>query len=169
MQLRCPKCLSPVQIPDRLSRYFGMPVACHLCRHVFAVPPQSPVHDKSPAHDSGVPRHLIAPLDRSVSAMRSSHERRCPSCRRSIRLPGPDPAIGPLGLLCPYCQARFTLHSAGGIRPLPLATVLGVGIMLGLAVLWLDRQGLIALRQIELTERLLDAGRILRQWTAWRH
>jgi len=158
MQLRCPRCRSLVEVPVQLNRYFGMPVACHLCRHVFAVPPQNPLDD------SALPHRLVGPLDRSVSAARCSHERACPCCQHRIRLPGFDPAIGPLALSCLYCRTRFTLREGGGIRPGLVAAAFGGGIVLGLLLLWLDHEGVIALRQLHAMERLVEGARLVRQW-----
>lgn len=163
MQLCCPRCRSPVEVPHQLSRFFNMPVACHLCRRVFAVPPQGPLHD-SPAPNNSVPNSLLRALDRSISAERCSHERTCPACLRTIRIPGLDPAIGPLDLSCPYCQANFRLEAGGGIQPRIIAVALGLGIVIGLAVLWLDHEGMIALRQLQLAEPLREWARQLRHW-----
>ena len=173
MQLCCPRCRSPVEVPHQLSRFFNMPVACHLCRRVFAVPPQGPLHDSpvpnSPAPNNSVPNNsvpnsLLRALDRSSSAERCSHERTCPACLRTIRIPGLDPAIGPLDLSCPYCQANFRLEAGGGIQPRIIAVALGLGIVIGLAVLWLDHEGMIALRQLQLAEPLREWARQLRHW-----
>jgi len=168
MQLCCPRCQSPVEVPHQLSRFFNMPVACHLCRRVFAVPPQGPLHDSpvpnSPVPNNSVPNSLLRALDRSISAERCSHERTCPACLRTIRIPGLDPAIGPLDLSCPYCQANFRLEAGGGIQPRIIAVALGLGIVIGLAVLWLDHEGMIALRQLQLAEPLREWARQLRHW-----
>ena len=168
MQLCCPRCRSPVEVPHQLSRFFNMPVACHLCRRVFAVPPQGPLHDSpvpnSPVPNNSVPNSLMRALDRSISAERCSHERTCPACLRTIRIPGLDPAIGPLDLSCPYCQANFRLEAGGGIQPRIIAVALGLGIVIGLAVLWLDHEGMIALRQLQLAEPLREWARQLRHW-----
>ena len=162
MPLRCPRCRSLVEVPDQLSRYFSMPVSCHTCQRVFAVPPQIPFHD------SGVPYSPVQQLERSVSAERTSHERSCPACRRRVRLPGLDPAIGPLELCCPYCRALICLRKATGVRAGFVASALGLGIVLGLAVLWLDHQGMIALRQLHLTEMFLEQTRALQDLvTEW--
>ena len=160
MPLRCPRCRSLVELPDQLNRYFDMPAACHMCQRVFAVPPQTPFHD------SGVPYSLVRQMDRSISAQRCSHERACPSCRRRVRIPGLDPAIGPLDLSCPYCRARFHLQATGGINPCLIATALGLGIVFGLGLLWLDHQNLVALHQLPLSEMLLEQVRQLRTWAA---
>ena len=158
MPLRCPRCRSLVEVPNQLNRFFNMPVACHICRRIFAAPPQSPLHD------SAVPQRLVGPLDRSISAERCSHERACPSCRRPVRLPGLDRSIGPLDLSCPYSRARFRLEASGGISPRVIAAALGLGLVFGLAVLWLDHQGIIALRQLRLTQTVLDWARDMRHW-----
>lgn len=162
MPLRCPRCRSLVDVPDHLHRYFGMPVACHLCSQVFTAPPQSPLHDND------LPQSLVRSLDRSISVTRCHHERSCPSCQRRVRLPGLDPAIGPLDLSCPYCRARFTLQGSSGVRPQVIAVALGLGMIVGLVVLWLDHEGLIALHQLRLPDTLLDRAQQARQWiTGW--
>lgn len=160
MPLRCPRCRSLVEIPNQLTRYFDMPVACHMCRRVFAVQPLNPVQE------SGVPQTLVQQMGRSISAERCSHERACPSCHRRVRIPGLHPTVGPLDLSCPYCRARFQLHAAGGISPFCLMVALGLGIILGLVVLWIDHQGLIALHQLPLTEVMRDWAQQLRDWAA---
>ena len=111
-----------------------------------------------------MPNSLLRALDRSISAERCSHERTCPACLRTIRIPGLDPAIGPLDLSCPYCQANFRLEAGGGIQPRIIAVALGLGIVIGLAVLWLDHEGMIALRQLQLAEPLREWARQLRHW-----
>lgn len=162
MPLRCPRCRSLVEVPDQLNRYFGMPVSCHMCQRVFAVPPQSPFHDSS------VPYSPVRQLERSISAERSNHERSCPVCRRRVRLPGLDTAIGPLDLSCPYCRAQICLQNATGVRPRFIASALSLGIVFGLAVLWLNHQGMIALHQLHLTEIVLEQTWALQDWvTEW--
>ena len=149
------------------------PVLQHACRLSsvptgFAVPPQGPLHDSPVPNNSvpnnSVPNSLLRALDRSISAERCSHERTCPACLRTIRIPGLDPAIGPLDLSCPYCQANFRLEAGGGIQPRIIAVALGLGIVIGLAVLWLDHEGMIALRQLQLAEPLREWARQLRHW-----
>ena len=162
MQLCCPRCRSLVEVPDKLSRFFNMPVACHLCGRVFAVPPQSPLDD------GHMPHSRLRPLDRSISAERCSHERSCPSCQRPVRIPGLDPAIGPLDLSFPYCEAEFRLQAGGGIGLYAISVTFGLGIVLGLVILWLDHEGIIALHRLQLTEMLLEWARQLRQWAGTR-
>ena len=153
MKLRCPQCRLLIELPHRLERYFGMPLACYHCRHVFRVP------ERNPSQDRNGPQGRARPLGCPVSAERSNHERECPACDRRIRIPGPDPDIGPLDLSCPYCGGRFTLQAGRGGHGLIIMLALAGGIGIGLLVLWLDNQGLIALDQLRVAKILIDLGR----------
>ena len=101
MYLRRTHCHHTVTIPERLTRYFDLPVRCHACRRVFTVPPQRPRDDVVPA---GVPRRQ---LDRSVSARRHHHPIRCPACAARLHLAGRSAPVVTVNLTCPQCGAGF--------------------------------------------------------------
>jgi len=169
MKLHCPRCRRLVGLPDRLNRYFGMPVACYHCAHVFAVPPQNPRRrgghpgghpgDHPGDHQGGPRAKLDHPQERSVSAERSHHARRCPACARQMRLPGSDPAIGPLNLSCPYCGVMISIPGGRELRFGFILAALGFGVGAGLLVLWMDHQGLIALDRLHITRWLTGLAR----------
>ena len=158
MQLRCPYCRSLVRIDDTMRRYFGMPVGCHECARVFVVPPQSPLHD------SALPADAVRPLDRSVSANRCFHERRCNSCGNTARLPGLERPVANIVMNCPYCGAAFESGRARGIRTGPVMLALVAGIGAGCGVLWLDHAGLIALQNLDMSRLLMDLKFAVRDW-----
>ncbi len=157
MQLRCPYCRSLVGLPDAMRRYFGMPVTCHDCRHAFVVPPQNPLHD------AAIPADTVRPLDRSISAVRCSHEHGCRRCGHRFRIAGLDPPPVRISLACPYCDAPVGYGGPRGLAPGAVVTVLILGILAGGRVLWLDHQGLIALRNLEASQLLLEWKHALRR------
>ncbi len=148
MQLTSPHCQNALSVPDRLRRYYDMPVRCHRCRRVFTVQRQGPRDDFGPAHD------IRRPFDRSVSARQSHHLIVCHVCNAELRVPGrardglmsPDT---PLRLSCPCCAAGFPYHGTGDTARLDrLIMILCAGIVTGSAVLWGQHEGYIELRNL---------------------
>jgi len=161
MQLTCPHCQDALTVPDRLRRYYDMPVRCHHCRHVFAVPRQRPRDDFGPAHDAR------RPLDRSVSARQVHHIISCHGCGADLRVPGRRQdgqrrTDGPVRLSCPYCHAGFPHHGAGDTARLDgLIIILCAGIAAGGAVLWGHHEGYIELRNLAGSTWLADLRQML--------
>jgi predicted Zn finger-like uncharacterized protein len=148
MQLTCPHCQNALSVPDRLRRYYDMPVRCHHCSHVFTVQRQGPRDDFGPAHE------IRRPLDRSVSARQVHHFIICHVCGAELRVPGRarngriSPAT-PLRLSCPYCAAGFPYHETGDAAHLDwMIMILCAGIAIGGAVLWGHHEGYIELRNL---------------------
>lgn len=68
-----------------------------------------------------------------------------------------------ISLTCPYCEAPLDYGGARGLAPGAVVTVLILGIVAGGAVLWLDHQGLIAIRNLEASQLLLEWKYALRR------
>ena len=158
MRLRCHYCRSLVRIAEAMRRYFGMPVHCRECARVFVVPPQSPLYD------SALLANSVRPLDRSVSAARCFHERICRASRRKVRLPGLErPADDPV-MRCSHCDAELGTSGARGIGITPVILALVIGISAGCGMLWLDRAGLITLRNLDASRLLITMKARVRDW-----
>ena len=146
MQLECPNCRGGLVVPDRLRRYYDMPVRCQACRHVFTVKRRTPHDAAGTLQDAG------QPLDRSISARQNHHRVVCHHCGASLRVPGRDghrPDAEPLPLTCPYCLATFCHHDIGNTTWLDRLIIgLGAAIIVGGGILWGQYEGFIELRNL---------------------
>ena len=164
MHLECPHCQAALRVPDRLRRYYDMPVRCYRCRHVFTVARQGPRDNSGPTHDAR------QSLDRSVSAQQSHHMTRCHGCGAALRVPGrqepgrqepgrqepgrQEPGAqhpsGPLSVTCPHCLALFQHHGPDTTAHLDRLMIgLVAGIAMGCLVLWGHNEGYVELRHLD--------------------
>lgn len=152
MQLECPNCRGGLVVPDRLRRYYDMPVRCQACRHVFTVKRRTP-HDAA----GGALQDAGQSLDRSVSARQDHHRVACHHCGAGLRVPGqngpgpdgPRPDGEPLTLTCPYCHAIFCHHDIVNTAWLDRLIIgLGAAIIAGGGILWGQYEGFIELRNL---------------------
>ncbi len=64
MLLRCPHCDDEANIPNALSQYENVPIACHACGGFFFAPPADPddpiLRDDSPLAKSNRPSKALA-------------------------------------------------------------------------------------------------------------
>jgi hypothetical protein len=90
MILRCPHCDDEANIPNALSHYENMPIACHACGGFFFAPPPDP-HDPAPRHPGTMPRS-----DRQIE---------CAACHIPVLIPDIDAADARHKFSCPACHA----------------------------------------------------------------
>ena len=90
MILRCPHCDNEANIPNALSHYENMPIACHACGGFFFAPPPDP-HDPAPRHPGVMPRS-----DRQIE---------CAACHIPVLIPDIDAADARHKFSCPACHA----------------------------------------------------------------
>ncbi|MGB2294550.1 MAG: hypothetical protein ACPH8B_02890 [Candidatus Puniceispirillum sp.] len=90
MILKCPHCDDEANIPNALSHYENMPIACHACGGFFFAPPPDP-HDPAPRHQGALPR--------------SNRQIECAACHIPVLIPDIDAADARHKFSCPACHA----------------------------------------------------------------
>jgi hypothetical protein len=90
MILRCPHCDDEANIPNALSHYENMPIACHACGGFFFAPPPDP-HEPTPRHQGVMPR--------------SNRQIECAACHIPVLIPDIDAADARHKFSCPACHA----------------------------------------------------------------
>lgn len=171
MQIICPHCRKTLVIPIIFQRYYGQPVQCQACRRAFSVP-QITLSDQYSAvtdADSDKSSNIVmrTSLDRSVSGRLTHHAMRCTSCHSRLLVPGREQHRQTIKMTCPVCntpvryQGRDSGAHAGGI-----VIALTGGIGMGAVILWLDRQGHIALENMSGLIWMKMVATSLRDWVA---
>ncbi|MEX0504351.1 hypothetical protein AB3X55_12205 [Alphaproteobacteria bacterium LSUCC0719] len=152
MQLECSICRNDLVVPDRLRRYYDMPVRCWTCRSVFTVTRSTPDHDPTPDDDAGGIQAGGQRLDRSISARHRHHMIACQHCGTELRVPGrkrSKPDSEGLTLTCPHCLATFCHHSIGTWEILDRLTIaLVAALIFGGGLLWAEYEGLVELHNL---------------------
>jgi hypothetical protein len=100
MLLKCPHCDDEANIPNALSQYENMPIACHACGGFFFAPPPDPDDPNNPT----------PPRDRTIT--RSNRQIECAHCDIPVLIPDCDSAGARHKFSCPACHAD--------LPPLPL-------------------------------------------------
>jgi hypothetical protein len=90
MILRCPHCDDEANIPNALSHYENMPIACHACGGFFFAPPPDP-YEPTPRHQGVMPR--------------SNRQIECATCHIPVLIPDIDAADARHKFSCPACHA----------------------------------------------------------------
>ena len=161
MLLKCPHCDDEANIPNALSQYENMPIACHACGGFFFAPPPDP-------------DDLAFPRDDDIA--RSNQQIKCAECDIPVLIPHIDAAGARHRFSCPACHAELPVSApdltappdilggkpkaksrSGGTTSL-LAIVIAIGIGVGVALGVLLSQNMIALDAGNLGEVINQAG-----------
>ena len=180
MILRCPHCDDEANIPNALSHYENMPIACHACGGVFFAPPPDP-HDPAPRHPGVMPRSdrqiecaacHIPVLIPDIDAPDARHKFSCPACHadlpplppenetpniKSIDIKSPEEKPPSKTLRASRPDTSTRKHTS--ISFLAIATAIGIGVGIALGVLL--SQNMIALDLDTLAELASQTGQQL--------
>lgn len=180
MILRCPHCDDEANIPNALSHYENMPIACHACGGFFFAPPPDP-HDPAPRHQGALPRSNrqiecaachIPVLIPDIDAADARHKFSCPACHadlpplppenetpniKSIDIKSPEEKPPSKTLRASRPDTSTRKHTS--ISFLAIATAIGIGVGIALGVLL--SQNMIALDLDTLAELASQTGQQL--------
>ena len=156
MLLKCPHCDNEANIPNALSQYENMPIACHACGGFFFAPPPDPDEPAIRSDDN------MARPDQQVA--RSNQQIECLECGIPVLIPHIDAAGARHKFSCPACHAdlpatptdlTISAKTLSAFRPESkpragstisfLAIAIAIGIGVGVAIGVLLAQNMIAL------------------------
>ena len=146
MLLRCPHCDDEANIPNALSQYENVPIACHACGGFFFAPPADPddpvLRDDSPLAKSNrqieCAQCAIPVLIPNIGAAGARHKFSCPACHADlpplppeIKPPEIKPPLKSSGASKPASRSR----SRTSINLLAIAIAIGIGVGVALGIL----------------------------------
>lgn len=114
MLLKCPHCDDEANIPNALSQYENMPIACHACGGFFFAPPpdlDNPLDPNDPPDPDNPPNpNNPPPRDRQIARSnpqiaRSNRQIECAQCDIPVLIPDIDAANARHKFSCPACHA----------------------------------------------------------------
>lgn len=180
MILRCPHCDDEANIPNALSHYENMPIACHACGGFFFAPPPDP-HDPAPRHPGVMPRSdrqiecaacHIPVLIPDIDAADARHKFSCPACHADLPPLPPEnetPNIKSIDIKSPEekppsktlraSRPDTSTRKRTSVSFLAIATAIGIGVGIALGVLL--SQNMIALDLDTLAELASQTGQQL--------
>lgn len=164
MLLKCPHCDDEANIPNALSQYENMPIACHACGGFFFAPPPDPA-DPTPRRDTNMARSNrqiecaqcdIPVLIPDIDAAGARHKFSCPACHADLPSLPPELASPPKSFSASRRTSTSRTGNGTSINILAIAIAMGIGVGIALGILL--AQNMIALDVDNVTELMHQIG-----------
>ncbi|MBT6122843.1 MAG: hypothetical protein HOH48_05705 [Candidatus Puniceispirillum sp.] len=165
MLLKCPHCDDEANIPNALSQYENMPIACHACGGFFFAPPLDS-DDPTPRRQDNITRSNrqiecaqcdIPVLIPDIDAAGARHKFSCPACHADLPPLPPELKSPPKALSTSRPASKSRTRTRISILTIAIAVGVGVGIALGVLL----SQNMIALDLDALSELASQTGQQL--------